>query len=431
MLMTEMIQWMFILFFGLAFINLPISFVLGIAATVSLMIANEFSVAMSVSFMLQGIDSFPLLACPFFILAGTLMEAGGISRQLVGIAQSVVGRLPGGLGMVAAVSSVFFGAISGSGPATLAAIGGIMIPNMVRAGYPLPWAAALCATAGCIGIFIPPSVAMINYAVTAGAPATDMLLGGIGPGLLTACALCVWSYIAAKRRGFGISGEPFSFRGVAIALKDGIWSLLMPFLILGGIYSGLFTPTEASALACVYAFLVGAFITRELTKHRFKEMLLKSAVTSAMILLIIATATSFGRLLTLGQLPGALVQFVIENDVSKPVFLLFVTIMLLIAGTFMEQLSTVLIVTPMLLPIALSLGIDIVHFGVLMVVNITFGMLTPPLGAHLFLACGMTNITLKDLLKEMVPFLVIALLVVLLTTYIPVISLFPMPTRLH
>lgn len=431
MLMTEMIKWMFILFFGLAFLNLPIAFVLGIAATVSLIVANEFSIAMSVSFMLQGIDSFPLLACPFFILAGTLMEAGGISRQLVGIARSVVGRIPGGLGMVASVACVFFGAISGSGPATLAAIGGIMIPNMVKAGYPIAWAAALCATAGCIGIFIPPSVAMINYAVTASAPATDMLLGGIGPGILTAAGLCGWSYIAAKRRNFGIDGEPFSLRGVVVALRDGVWSLIMPFLILGGIYSGFFTPTEASALACVYAFLVGVFVTRELTMKRFKDMLLKSAVTSAMILLIIATATAFGRLLTLGQLPGALVQFVIENNVSKPVFLLFVTIMLLVAGTFMEQLSTILIVTPMLLPIALSLGIDIVHFGVLMVVNITFGMLTPPLGSHLFLACGMTNITLKDLLKEMGPFLIIALIVILLTTYIPAVSLFPMPSRLR
>lgn len=430
MLMTDMIIWMFVIFFLLAALNLPISFVLGLAATVPLMVTRDFPVSMSVGYMLQGIDSFPLMACPFFILAGNLMEAGGISKRLVGVANAFVGRVPGGLGMVASIACVFFGAISGSGPATLAAIGGIMIPHMVSAGYPVAWAAALCATAGCIGIFIPPSVAMINYAITAGAPVNEMLLGGIGPGILTAGALCLWSYIAAKKRHFGISGEPVTLRRLGRALKEGIWPILMPIIILGGIYSGLFTPTEAAAVACAYAFFVGLLVTRELTWKKLGDLLLKSSVTSSMILLIIAAANGFGRLLTLGQLPAALVQFIRDHNVSKWMFLLCVTIILLIAGTFMEQLSTILIVTPMLLPIAQSLGIDIVHFGVLMVVNITFGMLTPPLGSHLFLACGMTKITFRELIREMIPFLLIALLVIILTTYIPAVSLFLIPSRM-
>ena len=422
-MMAQLLIWMFVLFFILALLGFPIAFSIGIAATVPLIITNALTLNTSGSWMLQGINSFTLLACPFFILAGNLMEGGGISKRLVDVASTLVGSIPGGLGIVAAVACVFFGAISGSGPATLAAIGGIMIPAMVAKGYSPAWSAALCATAGCIGIFIPPSVAMINYGVIAGASIAKMLLSGVGPGLLTALALCILSYVQGKHRGYG-GGEKFSFHRFLASLKEGIWPLLMPIIILGGIYGGIFTPTEAAAVACAYAFLVGVFITKELTWKRLCDVMIRSASTSATIMFIIAAASAFGKLLTVAQLPAALVNFILTHNISKGFFLLIVIIILLIAGTFMDQISTVLILTPMLLPIAQELGVDTVQFGALMVVNITFGLLTPPLGVHLFMACGIAKIKFSEILKEMIPFLVACLIVILLTTYVPAVSLF-------
>ena len=420
--MADMIILMFVFFFALALLGFPIAYSLGFAVIAPLMITGNLTLNTAGSWMLQGISSFPLLACPFFILAGNLMEGGGISRRLVDVAKTLIGNVPGGLGMVAAVACVFFGAISGSGPATLAAIGGIMVPEMIAAGYSAGWSAALCATAGCIGIFIPPSVALINYAVIAETSIADQLLSPIIPGLLTAFFICIYAFYTGKKRNYG-GGEKFSFQNFIEALKRGIWPLLMPVLILGGIYGGFFTPTEAAAVGCGYAFFVGVFITKELTWDRLKNIMVRSTSSSATIMLIIAVASAFGKMLTIGQLPATMVNFILSHDVSKGMFLLIVMVMLLIAGTFMDQISTVLILTPMLLPIATALGINPIHFGALMVVNITFGMLTPPLGVHLFMGCGIAKIKFKDIIKEMPMFLLICLVVIILTTYIPEVSL--------
>ena len=420
--MADMIILMFVFFFALALLGFPIAYSLGFAVIAPLLITGNLTLNTAGSWMLQGISSFPLLACPFFILAGNLMEGGGISRRLVDVAKTLIGNVPGGLGMVAAVACVFFGAISGSGPATLAAIGGIMIPEMIAAGYSAGWSAALCATAGCIGIFIPPSVALINYAVIAETSIADQLLSAIIPGLLTAFFICIYAFYTGKKRNYG-GGEKFSFQNFIEALKRGIWPLLMPVLILGGIYGGFFTPTEAAAVGCGYAFFVGVFITKELTWDRLKNIMVRSTSSSATIMLIIAVASAFGKMLTIGQLPATMVNFILYQDVTKGMFLLIVMVMLLIAGTFMDQISTVLILTPMLLPIATALGINPIHFGALMVVNITFGMLTPPLGVHLFMGCGIAKIKFKDIIKEMPMFLLICLVVIILTTYIPEVSL--------
>ena len=420
--MADMIILMFVFFFALALLGFPIAYSLGFAVIAPLLITGNLTLNTAGSWMLQGISSFPLLACPFFILAGNLMEGGGISRRLVDVAKTLIGNVPGGLGMVAAVACVFVGAISGSGPATLSAIGGIMIPEMIAAGYSAGWSAALCATAGCIGIFIPPSVALINYAVIAETSIADQLLSAIIPGLLTAFFICIYAFYTGKKRNYG-GGEKFSFQNFIEALKRGIWPLLMPVLILGGIYGGFFTPTEAAAVGCGYAFFVGVFITKELTWDRLKNIMVRSTSSSATIMLIIAVASAFGKMLTIGQLPATMVNFILSHDVSKGMFLLIVMVMLLIAGTFMDQISTVLILTPMLLPIATALGINPIHFGALMVVNITFGMLTPPLGVHLFMGCGIAKIKFKDIIKEMPMFLLICLVVIILTTYIPEVSL--------
>ena len=417
-MMTNMLILMFVFFFVFALLGFPIAYSLGLAVIAPLLITGNFTLNTAGSWMLQGINSFPLLACPFFILAGNLMEGGGISKRLVNVAKSLIGNVPGGLGMVAAVACVFFGAISGSGPATLAAIGGIMVPEMVAAGYSAAWSAALCATAGCIGIFIPPSVALINYAVIAGTSIADQLLSAIFAGLLTAALICVYSFYTGKKRHY-VGGESFSFNKFLIALKEGIWPLLMPLIILGGIYGGFFTPTEAAAVGCGYAFFVGVFITKELTWTRLKDIMVRSTSSAATIMFIIAAASAFGKMLTVGQLPATMVNFIIGQDMSKGVFLLIVMVILLIAGTFMDQISTVLILTPMLLPIATALGIDPVHFGALMVVNITFGMLTPPLGVHLFMGCGIAKIKFVDILKEMPMFLLICLIVIVVTTFVP------------
>lgn len=415
---------MFSIFFIVAFLDLPLAFVMGLAGTIPILITKSASPMMTVSAILSGMDSFTLLACPFFILSGNLMVSGGLAKKLVDFANSLVGNIRGGLAMVCVIACVFFGALSGSGPATLAAIGGIMIPYMVEAGYPLAWATALAASSGLIGIFIPPSVAMINYGVLAGVSVADMLLSGVGPGLLTAIVFCVLAFFTCKRRGFGeASGRKVTLKGIWVAFKGGVWALMMPVIILGGIYSGLFTPTEAAAVACIYALVVGLFITRELSIKDLPKILKSSAVTASVIMFSMGTANAFGKSITLSRLPITLVSAVTSMNLNQFLFLGIVTILLLIMGTFMSPLTTVQIVTPILLPVATSLGVNPVHFGATMVVNSTFGMITPPLGSQMFLGCSMTGLSFKDLLKEMWAFIIAAVIIILLVTYIPNISI--------
>lgn len=414
---------MFSIFFIIAFMDLPLAFVMGLAGTIPILITKSASPMMTVSAILSGMDSFTLLACPFFILSGNLMVYGGLAKKLVAFADSLVGNIRGGLAMVCVIACVFFGALSGSGPATLAAIGGIMIPYMVEAGYPLAWATALAASSGLIGIFIPPSVAMINYGVLAGTSVADMLLSGVGPGLLTGIVFCVLAFFACKKRGFGeASGRKVTLKGVWTAFKGSIWALLMPVIILGGIYGGFFTPTEAAAVACIYSFLVG-IISGNLKLKHLPKVFRDSAVTSSVIMFSMGTASAFGKAITLSRLPTALVSSVTAMNLNQYMFLGIVTIIILIMGTFMSPLTTVQIVTPILLPVALSLKINPVHFGAALVVNSTFGMITPPLGSQMFLGCSMTGLAFKDLLKEMWAFIIAAIIIILLVTYLPVISI--------
>jgi len=419
---VDIIIMMFVIFFILAFMNVPIAFTLGLAAIVPLIITAEFPLVVVTMAMTQSIDSFPFMAIPFFILAGNLMDKGGISGRLVSFANSMVGSVYGGLAIVTVVASAFFGAISGSGPATVAAIGGIMIPYMIKEGYGAGFAAAVAASAGCLGLFIPPSIAMITYGVTTNQSIGALFIGGVGPGLITAFGLCVVSYWISKKRGYK-GNQPFSMKNVKATGKNAAYPLLMPVIILGGIYGGIFTPTEAAAVAVFYAIIVGFFFTRELKLAELPSILTGSAVTTAMVMLIIATASAFGRMLTLMELPAALVNFVVENNVSAAMFLLVINIAMLIVGTFMELNATILILAPILLPIAKTLGIDPVHLGIIMVVNMTFGLLTPPLGVHLFVACGIAKKKFDVICREILPFLILAVLVILIVTYIPQASM--------
>lgn len=414
----DVIIMMFVLFFFLAFLNVPIAFTLGFSAIIPLLITEEFPLVAVTMAMTQAIDSFPFMAIPFFILAGNLMDKGGISERLVRFANSMVGSVHGGLAIVTVVACTFFGAISGSGPATVAAIGGIMIPFMVREGYGAGFASAVAASAGCLGLFIPPSIAMITYGVTTGQSIGALFIGGVGPGIITALGLCIVSYWISKKRGYK-GNMPFSMKNVIATGKNAVYPLLMPVIILGGIYGGIFTPTEAAAVAVFYAVIVGFFFTRELKLADLPSILTGSAVTTAMVMLIIATASAFGRLLTLLELPAALVNFVVENNVNAMMFLLIINIAMLIIGTFMELNATILILAPILFPIAKTLGIDPVHLGIIMVVNMTFGLLTPPLGVHLFVSCGIAKIKFDVICREVYPFLLVAVSVIFIVSYFP------------
>lgn len=414
----DVIIMMFVLFFFLAFLNVPIAFTLGFSAIIPLLITEEFPLVAVTMAMTQAIDSFPFMAIPFFILAGNLMDKGGISERLVRFANSMVGSVHGGLAIVTVVACTFFGAISGSGPATVAAIGGIMIPFMVKEGYGAGFASAVAASAGCLGLFIPPSIAMITYGVTTGQSIGALFIGGVGPGIITALGLCLVSYWISKKRGYK-GNMPFSMKNVIATGKNAVYPLLMPVIILGGIYGGIFTPTEAAAVAVFYAVIVGFFFTRELKLADLPSILTGSAVTTAMVMLIIATASAFGRLLTLLELPAALVNFVVENNVNAMMFLLIINIAMLIIGTFMELNATILILAPILFPIAKTLGIDPVHLGIIMVVNMTFGLLTPPLGVHLFVSCGIAKIKFDVICREVYPFLLVAVSVIFIVSYFP------------
>lgn len=417
-----MLANMFIFFVLFILIGIPIGYVLGLAPVVGMILSGNYPISFSSMTIVQSLNSFSFLAIPFFILAGALMDSGGLSRRLVDFVSSLVGSLPGGLAVISILSATLFGAISGSGPATVAAIGGVMVPYMIKEGYGKGFTAAVIAAAGCIGLFIPPSIAFITYGVAAGESIAELFLSGVVPGLLTSLGLCIVSVYISKKRGYA-SSQKFSIERVKSTLKEAIWPLLMPIIILGGIYSGVFTPTESAAVACVYALLVGLLVTKELKVKDLYRILKESVVTTSTVMIIIATAGLFGRLLTLERLPFILVDWIQKSNLSPFMFLLLINIAMLILGTFMELNASILILTPVLLPIAKAMGLDLIHLGAIIVVNMTFGLLTPPLGIHLFLGANLAGIKLEDVAKEILPFIGVAIAVILITTYLPSLSM--------
>jgi len=417
-----MLANMFIFFVLFILIGIPIGYVLGLAPVVGMILSGNYPISFSSMTIVQSLNSFSFLAIPFFILAGALMDSGGLSRRLVNFVSSLVGSVPGGLAVIAILSATLFGAISGSGPATLAAIGGVMVPYMIKEGYGKGFTAAVIAAAGCIGLFIPPSIAFITYGVAAGQSIAELFLSGVVPGLLTALGISIVAVYISKKRGYA-SSQKFSIERVKSTLKEAIWPLLMPIIILGGIYSGVFTPTESAAVACVYALLVGLLVTKELKVKDLYRILKESVVTTSTVMIIIATAGLFGRLLTLERLPFILVDWIQKSNLSPFMFLLLINIAMLILGSFMELNASILILTPVLLPIAKAMGLDLIHLGAIIVVNMTFGLLTPPLGIHLFLGANLAGIKLEDVAKEILPFLGVAIAVILITTYLPSLSM--------
>ena len=415
---------LFLIFFVVAFLGLPIALALVAAATIPLALFTNTSLMVIPQRIFVSMDSFSLMALPFFMIAGGLMVEGGVSRRLVNMANSLVGHLPGGLAVVAFVASAFMGAISGSATATVIAIGSIVVPAMIEAGYDKRFSVTTCATAGFLGTIIPPSIPMVTYSVTTGASTGDVFSGGIIPGIMLAALMSVWGVIYGKRH-VPITHK-FSLRAVGKSFLEGIWSLLMPIIILGGIYGGIFTPTEAAAVACLYGLIVGFFLYRELNWKKLYKIMKDSAVSSAMVMFIVAAAGAFGFVMTQANIPTKMSQFIIGLSDNKIVLLLLINLLLLFMGTFMETNAAILIVSPIFVPICQAFNIDLVHFGVMMVVNLSMGMVTPPLGVNLFVGARLVEgMTVKDIInRHLFLYLGLALLGLLLVTFIPEIVLF-------
>jgi len=370
-----------------------------------------------------SVDSFPLMALPAFILAGALMEYAGISRRLVALAESLAGPATGGLASATVLACLFFGAISGSGPATTAAVGMLMIPAMIRRGYDKGYASAITATSGGLGVVIPPSIPMVIYGVSGNQSITKLFIAGFIPGIVLAAGLMTVNYILCRKKGYRGSGHAWSGRAVLKALKNGIWSTLAPVIILGGIYSGFFTPTEAAVVAIFYTLFVGVFVHKELRWNGCARSLEACTWLTGRVLLIMFTARAFGRLLVQYRIPEIIANALLA--LTSDVFIIWALIIafLIFVGMFMETLATIMILTPVLLPVMMKLGVDPIHFGIVLVCCCEIGFATPPLGENMFISSGIANTTLEDVSVKAIPFAAVSIAAVFLIAFVPGISL--------
>ena len=402
-------------------LTISVAVSIGLASILGIQAANA-NMLISVKEMFNAINKFPLAAIPFFILAGNLMETGGISRRLVEFAKSIVGGVQGGLPMTCVLTCMIFAAVSGSSVATTFAIGAILIPALIKHGYPTSYAAALQATSAELGVIIPPSIPMILYGVSAEVSIGELFIAGFGPGLLISAALMLFVWVYCKWKGWGKNdGEGRLSFGKATWQAG--WALLMPVIILGGIYGGVFPPTEASAVAVFYALIVGVVIYREIGLKDLYAILRKSVVSSSVIMFIIANAGLFAFLITRAGVPEAIGMWLQDVLKSPTMFLLGVNAALFIIGMFIETSAAIIVLAPILAPVAVHFGVDPVHFGLIMVVNLALGMITPPFGVNLFAACTVARISLDQIVKHLIPFVLVILGCLMVITYVPWISL--------
>ncbi|MBP6163428.1 MAG: TRAP transporter large permease subunit [Aliarcobacter sp.] len=416
------IATLFILLFALMLIGVPVAVSLGATTLITSFLFTDMDLMGISSKIFDGLNKYTLMAIPMFILAGSLLSRGSSATRIINFAKSLVGHLPGGLPIAAILASIIFAAVSGSSPATVAAIGSVMYGAIKQAGYNEQFAIGTIATSGTLGILIPPSIVFIVFGVTADQSIGKLFMAGVVPGLMIGAMMMIATYVLAKRSGFKAS-QPATFKERFIAFKDAFWALLIIVIVIGGIYGGIFTPTEAGAFSVMYAFFVSFFIYKD-TKYRdLYRIILDSAQTSSMIFFIIANAMLFAHFLTDEQIPHHITQMILEANVGPLMFLLIVNILLLLMGQFMEPSSVVMITVPLLLPIGMALGIDPIHLGVIMVVNMEIGMITPPVGLNLFVASGITGLSLKDVIVASLPMTAILLVGLVMVTYIPAISL--------
>ncbi|MDR2088634.1 MAG: TRAP transporter large permease [Clostridiales Family XIII bacterium] len=407
-------------------LNVPIGIAIGLSVLAYILIIGDTQLTFLAANMFSSCDSFPLMAIPFFILAGGLMESGGLSKRLVDFANACVGHLKGGLAMVTVMTCLFFGAISGSGPATVAAIGAIMVPFMVESGYSKRFSVALVAASGCLGVIIPPSIPMVMYGVATGASIGTMFMGGFIPGILCAVALMIVAKRIVAKEGFGGNEQAFSWMRVWKEFKNAIWALMVPVIILGGIYGGIFTPTEAAVVSVFYGLIAGLFIYKELNFRKIFLKLADSAMTTAAILIIVGTGTTLGRILAMAGVPGMVTDLMLGLTDNVYVLLLMLNVFLLIVGCVMDTTAAILILSPILYPIVEIFGVNIIHFGVMMIINLAIGFITPPVGINLFTAVRISDVGFSEVVKRIIPLLLALICALLVITYIPMtVTLLP------
>ncbi|MFZ5610068.1 MAG: TRAP transporter large permease [Pseudomonadota bacterium] len=407
--------------FLLFLIGAPVAIALGLSSILTLILFSNESLLSLAQHFFRTVEVYSLMAIPFFILAGNLMTSGGMAQRLVDFAIALTGPIRGGLAMASVLACTLFAALSGSSPATVVAVGSICIAGMVKAGYSKPFATGIITNAGTLGIMIPPSIVMVIYGAITDSSVGALFMAGVVPGIALALAMMGTIYVLARKRQMAVQ----AMRADGL-IKPGIravWGLLLIVIILGGIYAGIFTPTEAAAAAAVYAFIVALFINRDLKLAAVPAVLIGSARLTAMLMFIVANAYLFAFVLTTEQIPQTVTQALLSFDLPVWAFLLLMNVVLLLAGNFMNASAVVLIMAPIIFPIAMELGIDPIHLGVIMVINMEIGMVTPPVGLNLFVASGITNMPLMDVIRASAPWLTLLLAMLLVITYVPAISL--------
>lgn len=415
--------WLFGYFIIFVAIGVSIAIALGLSAFITMFAAATLPINYIATQSFTSIDNVTIMAIPFFIAAGTFMGEGGLSQRLLNLADNLLGRSYGGFGMATVLTCMLFAAMSGSGPATVAAIGSLTIPAMIERGYDKHFSAALVAAAGSIGVMIPPSNPFVVYGVAANTSVGDLFMAGIVPGILVGILLMLYTYFLAKKNGWHGDKSENARKLILHSLWDAKWALLVPIIILGGIYSGLMTPTESAAVAAFYGLVVGVFLYKGLNKSNIGQCLVDSTNTSATIILLMAMASIFGNILTLEDIPATIAEAILGLSKNPIIILLFINILLLVVGMFMEALAAIVILTPILLPIVTQLGVDPVHFGVIMVVNLAIGFITPPVGVNLFVSSGVANLKLENIAKAVLPMLGLMIVLLLVITYIPSVVL--------
>lgn len=422
--MTTTLLLIFGVFLITLFLNVPIAMGLGIAGLAVVLVEDAVPLSFFIQTTFGSSDSFPLLAVPFFILAGEIMSTGGIARRLIDFVQNLVGSITGSLGLITIIASLIFAAISGSGAATVASIGAITIPYMLKNGYSKPYAASISASAGTLGPIIPPSITFILYGVMASVSIGDMFIAGLIPGLLMALALVVINYVICKKEGFGGIKQAGQKMGFWKSLNEAKWALIAPVFILGGIYGGIVTPTEAAVIAVVYSLIVSLFIYKEIKMNQLLDVFLRATTVSGTIMIFVSTASFFGKVLALKQIPQYIAGVIADFTTNPIVILLLINVFLLIVGAFMETVAAILLFVPLLLPIVLPLGVDPIHFGIIVCLNLALGLITPPLGLNIFIASNIARIRFEQTLKYFIPIFATLIVVLLLVTFVPQISLF-------
>lgn len=407
----------------LIMLSVPIGITLGLSTLLCLAFTTDIPLTILAQKSATGLDSFPLLAIPFFILAGALMCNGGISRRLVNLAESLVGFIVGGLAMVTVLACMFFAAISGSGPATVSAIGSFMVPSMKERHYDADFAAAITAASGTIGVIIPPSIPFVIYCVVAQTSIGDMFIAGIVPGIIIGAALMAVCYLTARKRNYLSSTARPTFRAVAVAFREAIWALFVPIIILGGIYGGIFTPTEAAVVAVVYSILIGKFVYRELDGKILYECLRSAGLINGATEFMIGFSMAFASYLSMAQIPASIGAWLREFSENPLVILMAINVFLLVIGCFVDNIAAVVILTPILLPVVKSLGIDPIHFGLIITVNLACGFISPPYGINLFVASAISGESIESISKAIVPSFLAMIVCLMLFTYFPVLSL--------